>query len=295
MNLKLIAALVVAFLLSVAGRAHAAFHLWTITQIYSNSDGSLQFIEMFDPAGSQQFFNGQSITVSNSNNSVQHPFSVPLTPNYSGTNSLNHFLLFGTNNLHAAGGPVPDFIIPNGFLFTGGGKIDFFGTSGGTNDLTYPALPSDSVHALTYNNGPVVINSPTNFSGQTGAVLLPGDFNHDNVLSVADVSAMMSAFADLAAYQKSKGFSQDQMNRLGDVNGDGSTTNADIQALINRLANGAAPAASLSAVPEPSGTFLFICGASLIGMRLLARRRCAKVSKTAGQPSARGKSTALAT
>jgi len=157
--------------LGIASGAHAAFHLWTITQIYSNSDGSLQFIEMFDPAGFQQFFNGQPITVFNSSNSVQNPFTVPLTPDYSGTNSLNHFLLFGTAGLHAAGGPVPDFIIPNGFLFTGGGKIDFFGTSGGTNDLTYPALPSDGIHALTYNNGPVVINSPTNFAGQTGQVV----------------------------------------------------------------------------------------------------------------------------
>jgi hypothetical protein len=283
---------VVVLLLSVAGRAHAAFHLWAITQIYSNSDGSLQFIEMIDNSGGQQFVGGQSITVLNGGS--MHPFTVP---NNLSTDSFHHELLFGTSKLEAAGGPKPDFIIPNGFLFTGGGTIDFFGTSGGTNGLSYPALPTDSVHALTYNNGPVVINSPQNFLGQTGAVLLPGDFNHDNVLSVADISAMMSAFANLAAYQTSNGFSQNQMNRLGDVNGDGLTTNADLQALINRLANGAhsAPAASLSAVPEPSGTFLLICGASLIGVRFLSPRRCAKVSKAARQPSAREKSTALAT
>jgi len=171
MKMKLIAVPVLVLVLSLAGRAQAAFHLWNITQVYSNSSGTLQFIEMFDSAGFQQFVNGQSITVSNSDNSLQHTFTVPITPDYSATNSLNHALLFGTAGLQAAGGPMPDFIIPNGFLFTGGGSIDFFGFSGSTNDLTYPALPTDGIHALTYNNGPVVINSPQNFTGQTGQVV----------------------------------------------------------------------------------------------------------------------------
>jgi hypothetical protein len=159
--------LILILALGLASRAQAAQHLWNITQIYSNSSGTLQFIEMFDSFGGQQFLTGQSIQVTNGTST--HTFTLPSFP--TSTDSLNHALLFGTAGLHAAGGPTPDFIIPDGFLFTGGGTINFFGTSGGTNNLTYPALPSDGIHALTYNNGPIVMNSPKNFAGQTSPVV----------------------------------------------------------------------------------------------------------------------------
>jgi serralysin len=157
--------------LALCDRAQAAFHIWNIAQVYSNSSGTLQFIEMFTTAGGQQFVNGQSITVNNTANTLHNMFNIPSSPNYSSIDSANHFLLFGTAGLQAAGGPAPDFIIPNGFLFTAGGSINFFGTSGTTNGLSYPALPTDGIHALTYNNGPQVVNSPRNYSGQTGQVV----------------------------------------------------------------------------------------------------------------------------
>ena len=136
--------------------------------------------------------------------------------------------------------------------------------------MTYPALPTDGVHALTYNNGPVVINSPQNFVGQSGAVLLPGDFSQDNMRSVADVSAMMNALADLARYQTSNALSQDQMNRLADFSGgSGAITNADLQALINLLANSGG-SGSLTPVPEPPTFALAALGAI---SSLAARRR----------------------
>jgi hypothetical protein len=156
--------------LGLASRAQAAFHLWNITEVYSNSSGTLQFIEMFDSFGGQQSLAGQSINVTNLAGTVTNTFTIPgnfFTP----IDSLNHSLLFGTTGLHAAGGPTPDFIIPNGFLFTAGGTIDFFGFSGSTNDLTYSPLPTDGIHSLAYANGPSVINSPRNYSGQTGQVV----------------------------------------------------------------------------------------------------------------------------
>src|SRR5678815_2753957 len=44
--------------------ARAAFHLWTIREVYTDASGTLQFIELFDPSGGQPLVNGQSITVS---------------------------------------------------------------------------------------------------------------------------------------------------------------------------------------------------------------------------------------
>jgi hypothetical protein len=41
---------------------HANFHQWNINEVYSNADGSVQFIELFTGAGGQQFVSGHTIT-----------------------------------------------------------------------------------------------------------------------------------------------------------------------------------------------------------------------------------------
>jgi hypothetical protein len=252
--------------LGLATRAQAAFHIWNIAQVYSNSSGTLQFIEMFTSTSGQQFVNGQSITVNNSTNTLHNTFTIPSTPNYDAIDSANHFLLFGTAGLHAAGGPTPDFIIPNGFLFTGGGMISFFGTSGTTNNLTYPALPTDGIHALTYNSGPQVVNSPENYSFQTGQVEVLGDINRDGHVTIADVAGLGSALTDLSKYQATHGASggaltNQQLLLIADLNGDGKVTNTDVQSLLTKLGSGGG---SLSAVPEPAAITLLASGLMLL-------------------------------
>ena len=39
----------------LAQNCPAAFHEWDIAELYSNEDGSVQFIEMFTPFGGQEF------------------------------------------------------------------------------------------------------------------------------------------------------------------------------------------------------------------------------------------------
>jgi hypothetical protein len=142
------------------------FHLWAIQEIYSNADGTLQFIEMKDNFGGQgslSFAPSPTISVTNGTSTN----NLGALTDLSGS-TLNHFLLFGTSGIHAAGAPVPDFIIPNGFLFTGGGTISFFGSNGGT----YPSLPIDGVTAYSWITpvGPIP-NSETNFAGTTGSII----------------------------------------------------------------------------------------------------------------------------
>src|SRR6185437_2224612 len=62
-------------LLAISGGAQASFHLWTITQLYSNGDGTVQFIELRALAGGQQFLGGHTITVSQG--STTHSFTFP--------------------------------------------------------------------------------------------------------------------------------------------------------------------------------------------------------------------------
>ena len=152
-----------AFAATVASPAQAAFHLWGINEIYSNSSGTLQFIELQTPFGGQQFVGGQTITVSSG--AMSHAFTVPA--NLPG-DTTNHFFLIGTPGIQAAGGPAPDYpMLPAGFLFTGGGTINFWGT----NSAAYSALPLDGLMSRNWttmtNN---LVNSPTNFAGATGIV-----------------------------------------------------------------------------------------------------------------------------
>ncbi|MFL5329745.1 MAG: PEP-CTERM sorting domain-containing protein [Gemmataceae bacterium] len=148
-------------------RVHAAFHAWQINELYSNSTGTVQFIEFTTPAGGNQFVGGQSITVHNIGDTIQHTFTIPTDlPG----DSTNHKFLIGTSNLVSSGGPAPDYMFtgPN-FLFTAGGSFTFFGANPGT----YNALPTNGTLSYNYPSGTTGINSPTNFSGQVGSVPEP--------------------------------------------------------------------------------------------------------------------------
>ena len=149
---------------SAAVPAKAAFHLWTITEIYSDASGHLQFIELKDNFGGQNFVGGQTLQLNNTANTITHSYTFPTS---FASDSFNHTMLLGTAGLHAAGAPTPDFIIPDNFIFTAGGSISFFNASG-----SYSALPTDGVLSRTWGDGNAA-NSPQNFAGQTGMVVVP--------------------------------------------------------------------------------------------------------------------------
>jgi len=158
---------VAAFLSVTMGttQAKAAFHLWNLNEIYTNNTGTLQFIELQTPFGSQQFVGGMQIQVTNLANTVTNTFTIPV--NLPG-DTTDHSFLIGTAGVQAAGAPAPDYIMPNGFLFAAGGTISFFGANSGP----YSALPTNGTLSRTWGGGDA-INSPKNFAGQTGQIV-PG-------------------------------------------------------------------------------------------------------------------------
>ena len=125
-------------------RAQAAFHLWNLNEIYSNSSGSLQFIEL-------------------------------------SCSTANKKYLIGTAGIQAAGAPAPDVIVPNGFLFAAGGFISFFGANSGaytaipTNgSLSRTWTGGDAVNSPTNyagQSGLIVIPEPATLGLATGAVV----------------------------------------------------------------------------------------------------------------------------
>jgi hypothetical protein len=75
------------------------------------------------------------------------------------------YVLIATQGFAQLGLVTPDYIIPNGFLPLTNGTINYAGVS----QVTYPALPTDGVSALSIS-GMTVQNLATNFAGDTGSV-----------------------------------------------------------------------------------------------------------------------------
>lgn len=145
--------------------ATATVHLWEFNELYSNADGTVQFVELFTTFANQQFSLGVTMRASQGTNSVDYvfPTNTPFPTN-------NHHLLLATAAFAALPGAVtPDFVLPDGFLFAPNGTVllnVFLGPS-----FSYPALPTDGLLSV---NGDLTIgtNSPTNYAGETGSINL---------------------------------------------------------------------------------------------------------------------------
>jgi hypothetical protein len=101
---------------------------------------------------------------------------------------------------------------------------------------------------------------------------LLGDFNRDNHVNTADVSAMLAALVDLNGYTAANSLSNFDLLAIGDLNHDGVVNNADLQSMLTYLVNGGGSAAT---VPEPGGWLMSIlgCGVVLVVYRRRKRSR----------------------
>jgi hypothetical protein len=150
---------VMAFALAT-GQAFGAFHLWTMTELYSNADGSVQFLELRAVTGGQQFLGDHSLSTSSGGVTREFTF-----PNGLPGDTTNRSMLIGTQGFAALGIVTPNYIVPNGFFFKGGGRISFAENS----DVWDHGPIPDGVLSLN-RNGSTGTNSPLNFAGQSGTI-----------------------------------------------------------------------------------------------------------------------------
>ena len=144
----------------IAQSASPAFHLWQLSEIYSNASGTVQYIELSTFDGGQEFIGGHAISASQgaSINTFNFPADLP-------GDTSDHMFLIGTQAFANLGIVAPDYIVPDGFLFLTNGSVNF----AGVDSIAYSALPTDGVHALD-RSGNSVVNAPTNFAGITGSI-----------------------------------------------------------------------------------------------------------------------------
>ncbi len=147
-------------LVVAASPALASFHLWTLSEFFSSADGTVQFIELSTPYSGEEFLAGH--TIISSRGATTHSFTFP--SDLPGDTAGRTFLI-GTAGFAALGLVTPDYIVPNGFLFTTNGSVNYAGVDG----VGWAALPVDGTLSIDHN-GATAINSPKNFAGFTGSV-----------------------------------------------------------------------------------------------------------------------------
>ena len=145
----------------------ANFHLFTINELYSNADGTVQFLEMTANSPGQQVVNGHTLRITLGQfGTTLNTFTVP--GNLPG-DTAGHRVLFGTQGFAALGIVTPDYVVPNNFFPLGNGTVNWGENS---DTWTYSGLPADGSHSLDRAGG-TPVNSPQNFAGQMGTVVPP--------------------------------------------------------------------------------------------------------------------------
>ena len=149
--------------------ARAGSHTWDVWEVFSNADGTIQFIELHETNGTnfETGLSGHLLIAQPSNTSftMTHNVASP---------TANKFYLFGTAAFAALpGAPVPDDIIPANFLkFATDTSVEY--NPWDTGAWTAGTIPTDGIHSLSrqVTGGALVssTNSPTNYAGATGSV-----------------------------------------------------------------------------------------------------------------------------
>jgi dockerin type I repeat protein len=198
----LVGTVLVVCLSGIGSSARAAFHLWQVKEVFSNADGSVQFVELFDSFSGETSMSGKTLKASSDGNIKTFTFPSNLTHSTPGS-----LLLATTGFGSLAGGVTPDFTFSQGgvsgtFFNPNATNLTFtFSGSGDTMTFAGAALPKNGISSLTDSGAigsppgtPNItsgVNSPTNLNGNSGSVNLStpsptGDYNGNHTVDAAD-------------------------------------------------------------------------------------------------------------
>ncbi len=188
---------------SFSSPAISASHQWRFSEFYSSPDRSIQFIEMQEITGSEN-----EIQIANhwfETNSYNTNHSDLLGSNLS-FGTANKKFLVGTQSYAALiGVPVPDYIVPDAIIEPDGDVIRWWFYQ--VIVIPSATMPSDGVRSITvvdpslpnlipsYSVG---INSPTNFAGDTGTVVLPSAVPMSSTTGAISIAVIVALLASLA-------------------------------------------------------------------------------------------------
>ena len=115
-------------LLSLSFAAMAEFHTYVIDEIYSNADGTLQYVVLKEAQGLDGMANltGLALTATHAGVTKTYHFGLDL----GSALTANKRVLIATQAVAATGLITPDYVIPDRFVPTDGGTLDYAGLDG---------------------------------------------------------------------------------------------------------------------------------------------------------------------
>ena len=158
-----------------AAPAGASFHTFQIEEIYTNADGTVQYVVLHEVAGMnfENFLSGHDFTATSGGVTKTFTFPNDLPGGemggYGGSMGNTAFkrVLIATPGFNALGIVTPDYVMPNGFIPLANGTLNY----AGVDQVSYPGpLPTDGTSATIAHTGAVVPNVATNFAGQSASV-----------------------------------------------------------------------------------------------------------------------------
>ncbi len=191
------------FVMCISINSADGFQNWEIQELYTNVDGSIQYVELYTSFSVQAFINGKSINSSYESGLNNFTFSgnAPF-------NTINRHLLIATQGFaDLDGAPVPDYILADDFLFIptesgdpNGASVDFLGA----DMVSYLEIPVDGFNSLHFDiagNSTESVNTPTNYNGDTFTIIpaclftaLAGDFNNDCMVDILDYELLVDGW-----------------------------------------------------------------------------------------------------
>lgn len=167
---RILDALVVAAVLAPASVASAGHHQWIISELFSNADGTVQFVELVGTANNEQFIDGFTVNTLGPEGAILT--SVPIGPNLPNGATLGAYLLIGTAHYASLaaqqGAPAPDRVLPDNFLEIAADRVRYAGI--GATDRVYANIPTGGIDSIDYENPSGTVNTPENFAGATGSI-----------------------------------------------------------------------------------------------------------------------------
>ncbi len=162
--------------LATALPALATYHTFQIQEIFSNADGTIQYVVLHESIGAdgQNMLGGHTLTATEGGTTRTYTFPNNLAGGscdyYSCTPAptAHHHVLIGTAGFAALGLVNPDYVMPNGFVPLSG-TLDY----AGVDVMAYSSLPTDGVSAMN-RSGDIVPNVATNFDGVSASAAVAG-------------------------------------------------------------------------------------------------------------------------
>ncbi len=169
-------------LVAYASLAGANYHTYRIDEIYSNADGTVQYVVLHESMGfdGENELKGHPLTSTGPAGTATFIFPRNLPGESCGyygctpSPTANTRVLIATQGFVDLGLITPDYVIPKGFLALGGGTLDY----AGIDPWTYGPLPTDGTNAL-YRTGAVAPNLATNFFGVSVSISAPSPTKPD--------------------------------------------------------------------------------------------------------------------